>query len=297
MATGLPSKQFLIRGGIATGIVVLILIAQTDWFANLLTFKKRGPEVGGTALTVGDVAFKDSNGNEIPDWEEKLWGLDPTELYTNGVPNKTIITQKKESLGIANPPIEEGENETDQLARQLFSITTALSQNNEVDPSAFGDIARDFGAQVETKTINNTYNLDDIKTTPTTDSSLVAYATALRGAVEKYNTGQADIDIIISGLETEDFSRLSELASIAASYRSLAKELSLLRVPVGVLQYHLDIINAFAGIADSFLYIAQLQNNGIEALSGIGAYHTYNLRGQEAFYNLHSYLVRYGILE
>ncbi len=292
-----PSKQFLIRGGIASGIVALVLIAQTTWVRELFTFKKKFSVDTTTALTVGDVAFKDSNGNGIADWEERLWGLDPAELYTNGVPNKTIITQKKEALGIALPATEEKENETDQLARQLFSITTALSQNEAVDDGVFGDIAKDFGANIETKTISNTYNLHDIKTVPTNYNSLVAYSAAFRTIFAKYSTGQEDVTIIISSLETEDYSRLAELAPIAASYRSLAKELSLLRVPVGVLQYHLDIINALAGIADSFSYITQLQNNGLEALSGIGAYHTYNLRGQEALYNMHSYLVRYGILE
>lgn len=292
-----PSKQFLIRGSIASGIVALILVAQTTWVRELFTFKKRVSVDTATALTVGDVTFKDSNGNGIADWEEKLWGLDPTELYTNGVPNKTIITQKKEALGITLPGTEEKGNETDQLAQQLFSITTALSQNESVDDSAFGDIAKNFGANIETKTISNTYTLQDIKTSPTNYNSLVAYSTAFRTIFAKYNTGQEDVTIIISSLETEDYSRLPELTATAVSYRALARELSVLRVPIGVLQYHLDIINAFAGVADSFTYLSQLEDNGITALNGIAAYHTYTLRGQEALYNMHSYLVRYGILE
>src|SRR5690348_17285703 len=99
-----PSKQFLIRGGIATGIVALILIVQTDWFRALFNKPPLPPTTSDK--TVGEFIAKDSNGNGIADWEEKLWGLDPTALYTNGVPNKQIIEEKKHALGVSDKNAE-----------------------------------------------------------------------------------------------------------------------------------------------------------------------------------------------
>ncbi|MBY0329001.1 hypothetical protein K2Q02_02830, partial [Patescibacteria group bacterium] len=72
----LPSKQFLIRGGIATGIVTLILIVQTEWFLGL--FNKKPQQIDPN-ITIGDAIAKDSNGNGIPDWEERRLGQDSSQ--------------------------------------------------------------------------------------------------------------------------------------------------------------------------------------------------------------------------
>jgi hypothetical protein len=84
--------------------------------------------------------------------------------------------------------------------------------------------------------------------------------------------------------------------SYLSSYVSLAKQLSAIPVPVGVAQYHLDIINSYAGMATSFTYLEQMQNNGTQALVGVALYKVYVTRSNSAFQNIDNYLVKYGIL-
>lgn len=289
-----PSKQFLIRGGIAIGIIAVILIVQTTWFRNLFHHKK---SVKNTAsLTVGDITSKDSNGNGIPDWEETLWGLDPTVLYTNGKSNMEIIKEKKTALGVTDPITGTPTNETDAIAQKLFSITTALSQNDTVDDKTLQSIASQLGSSVNVASVSNKYSLSNLHTVPTTAKSLTAYYKNVSAIVGKADTNKQDIPFIVQAAETGDYSQLSLLTPTGVTYLALAKQLSTIAVPIGVEQYHLDIINSFAGMATSFIYLQQMQDNGTQAIVGIALYKVYNNRGETAFINLHIYLVKYGIL-
>lgn len=286
-----PSKQFIVRGSIALGIVVLILVIQTNWFKNL--FHKKSPPLPPDA-TVGDTINKDSNNNGIADWEEKLWGLDPAVIYTNGIPNKTIIETKKKSLGI-NTTSSENLNETDQLARQLFTLTAALGQSQEIDDATLKQIANDIGNSVETKDITNQYSLKDIKTTTTTIQNLQAYQTTMKAITAKQKP-VADIDALAIALQNEDSSSLTSLTESAVAYRKMANELRGVVVPIGLASYHLQIMNSIVGIAQSFSYMQQLDENSVVALVGVATYKVYSNRLDAAIADMADYLTKYGIL-
>ncbi|MDB5254721.1 MAG: hypothetical protein JWL92_97 [Candidatus Nomurabacteria bacterium] len=291
--SSVPSKQFLIRGGIALGIVAVILVAQTNWFHNIFHKTKKTDTVADNT-TITDITSKDTNGNGIADWEEKLWGLDPAVLYTDGKPNAEIIKEKKLALGISTAT--SSANETDAIAQKLFTITTALSQNDNIDDSTLQDVANQLGSSVNVASISNKYSLKNITTVRTSTASLTAYYNSFQKIMGKYNLSQNDTAIIVQATETGDYSQLPQLDATKDTYAALAKELSTIKVPVGVAQYHLDIINSFAGTAASFSYLQQMADNGTQAIVGIALYKIYTTRGQTALYDLNDYLTKYGIL-
>ncbi len=288
----LPSKQFLIRGGIATGIVALILVVQTTWFQKL--FNRNG-SLSADTLTVGDLVAQDSNQNGIPDWEEKLWGLDPAELYTGDMSNREIIESKKRALGLT-PTGDQNLNQTDRLARELFSISTALGQSGQLDSGTVANAATGLGASVQINTVTDRYSFKQVRTIATTQSSLRAYQKTTAAILSKYAANTADIDVVIRGLETGDFSGLPALAASAATYRQIARELSVVTTPVGVAQYHLDMMNGFAGVGASFDYLTELEEDGIVGLNGIAIYREYSLKLDAALFDINQYLSEYGIL-
>ncbi|MEO5646308.1 MAG: hypothetical protein ABIO57_00870 [Candidatus Paceibacterota bacterium] len=291
-----PSKQFLIRGGIAIGVIAIILVVQTNWFYNIFHKTKKATKADIGNLSISDLTSKDSNGNGIPDWEEKLWGLDPTVLYTNGKTNEQIIKEKKLALGITDTSTGAPQNETDAIAQKLFSITTALSQNDAIDDTALQSVADQLGSSVNVDSISNKYSLKNIHTVPTSTASLKTYRTAVAKIINKYNLEQGDITIIVQAAETGDYSQLPQLTPIGDAYTAMAKELVAIKVPVGVAQYHLDMINSFTGVATSFGYLQQMEDNGTQALVGVALYKVYFTRGQNALYDLDIYLTKYGIL-
>ena len=222
-----PSKQFIIRGTIAIGIVVIVLVVQTNWFHTLINKNDAAPVAPST--TVGDILDQDSNGNGITDWEEKLWGLDPAVLYTNGVPNRQIIEEKKRSLGVT--PIDTATmNETDKLSRELFTLATALGQSGDVDNQTLSQIAGGFGSSIDTNLVRNTYSAKDIQTIKTTAQSLTTYTNNLKAVLKKYDKGQAEVDVIVNAVQNGDESGLAELETTSTLYRSLAKELIGLKI-------------------------------------------------------------------
>lgn len=289
-----PSKQFIIRGSIAVGIVVIALVVQTDWFGGL--FDTKPLPVMDPNTTVGDIVTQDTNGNGIADWEEKLWGLDPSVLYTNGVPNKQIIENKKRALGAtdanANPI-----NDTDRLARELYVLALALGQSETVDQEVLAQISAKIGTSINIKEATNRYSLKDLRTVTSSDRSLRTYYAAMTALVEKHKTDTKDIAIIISALETADTTQLPQLAQSAATYAAFAKDMSALSVPIGVAPYHLAMMNSIAGIAESLPYLVQLNDNAIASLIGIALYRQYNLQLTTALINTEDYLSKYGILQ
>ena len=289
-----PSKQFLIRGGIAIAVVALILISQTSWAKNLF-HKKNGN--AKNAVVVGDLIAKDSNGNGIPDWEEKLWGLDPTVLYTDGKSNVQIIAEKKAAAGIKGNNDSETLTEADQIAQSLFSLTSAVGQSDDANSdTTIQNAAAKIGASVPIQTVTDHYTLKNLKVVKTSPQSVVAYQKKLAATLGAFDPNTADINVIVEALQTGDFSNLPALADAAVTYRAFAQNISAIPVPVSAAQYQLDIINGFYGMADSFNYLVEIQDDSIAGLSGIVAYRKYDLRLEGALTDIHTYFVRYGIL-
>lgn len=288
-----PSKQFLVRGAIATGIVALLLIVQTDWFRALFNkppLPKQTPET-----TVNDLLTKDSNGNGIADWEEKLWGLDPTALYTDGVPNKTLIEQKKLALG-ATGGNQEPENETDALARELMTIATALGQEGQ-SPETLEAIATKMAQSVEITVASNHYGLKDLQTVPTTKESLRSYYDTFTAITKKYDQNTSELSIIIQSLETGNASTLGLLPVIQSTYENYARALAGMKVPVGIQREHLEITNSIHAIGLSLGYLEEVGNNAVHAIAGIALYRINDERLRTSGESIVAYLVRYGILE
>ena len=291
----LPSKRFLIRGGIATGVLILILLVQTTWFRALFNKKPLPPVTKNDTTTVGSLVGKDTNSNGIADWEEKLWGLDPTVLYTNGVTNKQIIEEKKKALGVTDSTGPE--NETDLLAKQLFTITTAVGQSEQGSAESLKAIGAQLGNDIDLTQISNHFTYTNIRTVTTSTVSLTTYYKALSKIIAAYDDESTGIQIVISALETGDTSRLPELKNTGAMYMTLAKQLQKTPAPIAVAEQHLALMNGFYGIGQSFSYLLQMDDNGVYGIVGIGIYKEYALKVDRAFSDLRDYFTQYGILQ
>lgn len=289
-----PSKQFIIRGSIAIAVVVIILIVQTAWFKNIF-HKKEKKVVINPQTTLGDVMTQDSNNNGIADWEEKLWGLDPTVLYTNGVPNKQIIEDKRKALGVSEIDTQ-NLNETDKLARELFAITAALNQSSNLDDNSLSQIASNLGSSFAIDKVTNKYSAKDLVTVKTTSASLKTYYTAMTKLVSGYQANNADLDVVINALENGDFSQVDQLSDSVTLYNKFAQQAKAIPVPLGVASYHLSIINSFAGIAQSFVYLQQLDDNPTLSLVGLAVYKGYASKLQKALSDMEDYLSKYDII-
>lgn len=290
----LPSKRFLIRGGVAIIIVGLLLTIQTDSVKNLFSKDKKTALLRSEA-TVGEVVGKDSNNNGIADWEERLWGLDPTKLTTDGVANKTIIEQKRKQL-TPNESDSEPLNETDRLARELFSVTTALSQSGLGVDDGLSKVGGKIGENIPTPDIAPHYAKTSVKTVTTSGKTLIAYRSALQKSLKNYSETLPEIEVIIQGLENGNTTQLDALNKTVAFYRSLTGQLLSMNVPRSVAQYHLDLINSTYGLAQSFEKMKVLDDNGIKAMVGFAEYRYHTEKINSAAESITTFLNEYDIL-
>lgn len=289
--SNLPSKRFLIRGGIATLIVALVLLAQTSWVRGIFGRKEKGLSIDPNQ-TIRQVVGKDSNGNGISDWEEQLWGLDPTKLTTDGVANKSIIEQKRRSLQTN----EDGGplNETDRLARELFSVTTALSQGGA--GRTLSQVGGSIGENMPEPQTAPHYSREDLRLVTTSGRALITYRRGLEKALASYSATLPEIEVVIQTLETGNTDQLDALNKTIAFYQSLNSQLISLSVPRSVAQYHLDMVNSTYGLAEAFKKMKVLDDNGIQALVGLAEYRTFSAQLDTAAQNLTTFLNEYDIL-
>lgn len=290
-----PSKKFLIRGGIATGILALILIVQTPWFLSLFSGKKSKNLVVNNS-TIGEIVGKDSNSNGIADWEEKLWGLDPNVTTTNGVSNKSIIEAKRRSLQSEN--ISNNElNETDRLARELFGFTTAIGSEGSIDKSSLNAMASKLGQENVAPDTVPTYTIKNLVINPTNRKNLTTYQQSISASLKKYETEVPEIDTFIRSIETGDYSNLESFDLTILFYKNLSKQLIKIPAPVGVAQFHLDIVNSLVGLSNGFEKMKTIEDNGINALVGLSEYRYHGGKLTSTIEKLNVYLNEYGIIQ
>lgn len=288
----LPSKRFLIRGGVATLIVALILLSQTNWFLSLFGKEKKGLILTGNE-TVGQIVGKDSNGNGIPDWEEQLWGLDPTKLSTNGVSHVALIKERRAQLQAEDSaPL----NETDRLARELFSVATALGQSGVGTGEGLDRIGQEIGKNTPTPNTTPHYALSNIRTVTTTGAALVTYKRDLTKILRTYSATLPEIELIIESIETGNTDQLATLNKTVAYYRSLSSQLLSLKVPQSISGYHLDMTNSAYGLANAFEKMTQLEDNSIVSLVGFAEYRYFTEQMDSATGAITTFLSEYDIL-
>lgn len=278
----------MIRAGAAILLVVLIILIKSPWFLSLFK-KKKTP----TSATVGEAIVKDSNGNGIPDWEEALWGLDPTELYTGEMSNREIIENRKKALGLSSEKSDEPLNESEIIARQLFSVAMSLGQEG-ASLEEIGAAGAAMGDEVPVYTTKKKYDHKDVITAKTSVQSIQNYNKARSAIASKYSNDESG-DIIIQIIDHGDFSQVEKLNEYEQIYKSIAEELKKTPVPTAFAQNHLDIMNSFFGMGDSFKYIAQSGDNMIIGMSGFGIYKNYSILYEMATDEIAELLAEYGV--
>jgi hypothetical protein len=235
-----PSKTFLIRGGIALAILVLIFVFQSDKFQNLFSKKESTPEVKIESLE--ELIKKDSNGNGIPDWEERFWGLDPMIASTNGQLHTEIIAQRKTIL--SSQTNAEDLNETERLARELFISATIIGGSTNGDLPTIRAISEEAADQfTQGKGLVDEITIVDIARTKTNKQTITAYIAELIETLEsKKPTNELEVIALVS--EKGDLNEIEKLAPISTSYKVLAQKLTTLSVPTALAEEHLILTNS-----------------------------------------------------
>lgn len=268
-----PSRQFT-RIAITIGsILLLVVLSQTSIGKKLFTTKKHGLQVlTPQNQTLGEIIGSDQNKNGIADWEERIWGLDPSVVSTNGVSNRDIVLQKRANLQAASPTEIANTSKNNALAYDIYATSSILTASGDIDPAALQSIVAPIGEKTIQQIDTVRYTTKDTLLAPTTSTSAAIYAKKLEDAVSSTTFGKNELTVLTQAVDTNDYSKIEGLSANANTYKKLAKKVIQIRVPVVFARAHLDFVNSLQAIGDILDVVSRSKLDDISGATALGEY-------------------------
>lgn len=225
---------------------------------------------------------KDTDTDGVADWEEVLYGLDPTKAVSNPekISDAEYIKKKKTeaSLSESVPPSllsassTANLNPTEKLARETFSEYISLKQSNAVTSLNINS-ATDNITSNNLYALEDAYNISQVNVIPDSDLAGAkiygnAFARIRTKYVNQYLENPIGSELFSESSVTSDNfqQRLNKISNI---YSSLARELSQLKVPASLIEIHLKLINNYAKSANAFKIISNLSEDPLSAMFAV----------------------------
>jgi hypothetical protein len=230
-------------------------------------------------ITLGELQRKDSNSNGIPDWEERLFGLDP---LTNGESNKSTILKKKADIQAQNPDAvkmnqENANTDTARFAQSFISMVMSLEGSNALTPDALNNISAKAGEGLSDYELPDFLSSWDVKTV---DNSVISRDKYINAVLKEFasisNTnGSYELSIISEALDTQTDAGIL-LSPLVITYKSSANSLRNVFVPKELINQHLAIVNSLDHIATSLENMKYVSTDPARATKGITQYQVYS---------------------
>lgn len=288
----LPSSQFVKK---AITIILLVVIA----FIIVKIVPKIKQNIVQKnlekTLMVKDLVIQDQNSNGIQDWEEALWGLDPS---TDGASNKEYILAKKKILN--KDSIPEGElTENDKMAREFFALIVSLQQSGNLNEASMKALAESIGNKVVAENINDIYTDKMLVIVDTTPASLRTYYKALQILNTKYKNSDIGEELIFIGqaIANSDNQALRIAILGAKDYRSFGAELMKIPTPTSLVVLHLELANNYEKNAQSLESMSGMIDDPVSGMASIVKYKRYNDALVQTIGKLTTFFKRNGIIK
>ena len=276
----LPSRKF-----IATLLVIVVFIALFFTVKEVISLfrSKKGVTLGNKGslieTTPASLIQKDSNNNGIPDYEEYMWGLDPTK---NGPGNKEYITTKRNALvasgDITAPDDSEAITDNDILSRQFLATIISLQQTDQLDTDSMNSVSEAIGKNIEATPIPDIYTSNMLTLVNDSTSLNATYSDALSALINNYadaNIG-SELTFIIQGLSNKDPTALYAAVTVGDAYQSFGSDLMKIPVPKSLASIVLSVANNYEKTGQSIKDLAKMLSDPLIGMKAIINYKNYS---------------------
>lgn len=236
-------------------------------------------------IALKDLVNKDTDGDGIVDWEEGLYGLDPTKKETTaGIPDVTAINKLKITQGdnVEKTNDKNGDNienlsKTDQFSRELFAAVAAVSQNGVVDEATIEQMAASLSEKIQNPVVRKIYLTSDIKAINDNGiQAFINYNNALDSIYAKYPIMDYTILEVLQKFIADgndvDVEALKKLDPIIEQTNKVIEKMAKTSVPQTISIFHLNVINSQERLVENLNDIRLFENDPMIALSGISKY-------------------------
>jgi len=275
----LPSAQFaFILGAVA-------LSAGLVFAADYITSSKNS---GGTQ---GGVAVSTTN-QDGDSWLNTLHDIQAgsgTSLPPS--PNPDSVSNL---LGAA-----QSENLTNTIGRSLFiKLSDAKAQGLGGDIPTQDALIADALSQVSQNRGASVYTAADLNPIPATPEALHTYGNEVIAVVQNHPKASYTDTLVAVGNATDkhDSAYLLPLATIGSAYQAIADELAVVPVPQTLGPLHLQVVNNFAHMADTYPDMAMVITDPLRGLSGIQMYQSLVQETERVLTNIAQQLSKNAIL-
>lgn len=269
-------------------VVALFIFKTTSLFENKETYQSVDQETGlmYSDVTLKDLVNQDTDGDGILDWEEGLYGLDPTKKETNpgtsdGVTiNKLKGTQAESGEEVEettpNNPQTENLTETDKFSRDLFATIASLNQNGVLDQTAIDTLSDSLVEKIRNPIVRKVFSVSDIKIIKDDSTQAVAnYFNRMNGIQAKYPVEESVLDVLqkfIVDEENVDPSALAGLDSTIGQTEKIISDILKEQVPESLVALHLDLLNAGQRLLENVSDMKLFDTDPIMAMGAMSKY-------------------------
>ena len=233
---------------------------------------------------LGDLVNRDTDVDGILDWEEGLWGTDPTKKDTDddGVLDDAEIaklkaeTKEGESLISSIEENEETLTETDKFSRELFATIAALSQNGTMDEATVEKLTSSLAEHIQNIAPRKVFLISEITIIQDDSAQAVQnYNDILINIRNKYPLKEDATNILAESMNANgdiNVGTLSELNPIIKQMNGIIGEMLIVNTPQSLALLHLDIINGFERLSENLSDIKLVDADTILALGAVTQY-------------------------
>lgn len=277
-------KNILTSAGVALVILLGgILFHERD---NLFQPRASTPDAPENQIKAeniskgGDLTMLDDDNDNLPNWEEYLYGADPQkqdsdkdgtqdgeEVRLGRSPSKANTASKGKEPNDLLPVIQDpnfATSSTDLVGiKKEFFAKFLAAQGREIRETTFRDLIKKF----DVKKYATSYQLVDLNISSDSSTEAVhTYINAFGVLIKKYTmrTHRTEDEILQAAMATKSQNTLKELQLPAIDYKNFAKDLIILQVPSALAQEHLKIVNGYDGMSKGLLGMQELFTNPIE---------------------------------
>lgn len=282
----LPSKKLSIF------LLIFLVILFSLFFFNKNKYSKNeAPNIKN--ISASTLVLNDQDMDGLYDWEESLWGTDPKQKDSDkdGVNDKEETEIKKNELGITTNQEDSSANQTDQLAKEIFSLAVSLNQNGLLTQEGVENLTKILGDQIlTTEEIENPESEIQVLTTENTPENKEKYKTSVLKTIEvAKNKGFGGELTEFSKIIAEESDNTENLEKISQTYSDLADELIKIKVPEEISSIHKSLISELIRTSLSINLMSNYYSDPILSLRGIFLYKKYSDNVEKHLYSLLSY--------
>ena len=274
----------------------IVFVALLFFLNNRDLFKRQIQTVSGLAYNsnelLADLVNRDTDGDGVLDWEEALWGTDPTKKDTdmNGLGDKEEIEKMKSAKGVTSEDSVGSGTATDKFSRELFATVATLSQAGELDEATVEKLTESISTQIVNAPEKRVFTPLDIKVSgDNSKQAILAYNETLNAAYKKYPMQGNVIDILeefAGGGESANANVLLKLNPIITQTENLITAIVEAPVPLSIAKPHLDFINSMQALKENMENLQLFETDPIVSLGAISQYETNTILLNEAVTDL-----------